>query len=67
MLSILMMFRMFSFGNGACPSDGSSRFTTNDVALESSGFIPISVMKQFQNEGYKFVHKIDYSKIDGEV
>jgi V8-like Glu-specific endopeptidase len=52
---------------GACLSDSSSRFTTNDVALESSGFIPVSVLKQFQNEGYKCVRKIDYSKVDGEV
>jgi hypothetical protein len=51
---------------GSCPSD-SSRVTADDVALESSGFIPIAMMTQFQSEGYNLVRKLDYSKVNGEV
>lgn len=44
-----------------------ARLAKTDSATEVTGFIPISIMTQYQSDGFKFVRKIDKSMLNGQV
>jgi hypothetical protein len=40
---------------------------SHDMATETTGFVSIALMKQYEDEGYVFVRKVNYSKLENAV
>lgn len=47
--------------------ESQGRLSKNDFTTETTGFISISTINQYQDDGFKYTRKVDWSKLDGEV